>query len=414
MALAAPLMLVACTAAGLPKVHKWPEPFPGAPALLEPVGSMSAVSTTAQWQTERAPYFRELLLNEIYGSIPPATPFKPVSRKVLSEDILGGEASLIAVRMILNIQDESYLQDLHIVVPNTEGPHPLILGAGSCPNDVTLPYEEIVRPRHVIYPDYCNASGVTEGLSKFVFGRYIETPPIKRLIREGFAYGAYYPGMVIPDEDEAGVERLATINRNPGPNGPYGAVGVWAWTASRLADYLETEPAIDPERIILFGHSRMAKSSLLAAALDDRFAGVMTHQSGTAGASLQRNEVGESIAEITERYPHWFSPRYAEYANNDVSVPVDQHALIALVAPRPVFLGNAEHDQWSDPQGAFSAAQAASPVYQLYGEEPFTARTLRDFQPEAPIAYQFRNGTHGITPEDWRAMRKWLAAHFAE
>ena len=93
MALAAPLMLVACTAAGLPKVHKWPEPFPGAPALLEPVGSMSAVSTTAQWQTERAPYFRELLLNEIYGSIPPATPFKPVSRKVLSEDILGGEAS---------------------------------------------------------------------------------------------------------------------------------------------------------------------------------------------------------------------------------------------------------------------------------------------------------------------------------
>ena len=254
--------------------------------------------------------------------------------------------------------------------------------------------------------------GWQKSLGNFIFGRYIETPPLEDLIEHGFAFGAYYPGMVVPDSTSAGLAALEKLNQGDEQYGPYAGIGVWAWVASRITDYISREPSLDEGRVILFGHSRAAKSSLLAGALDPRIAGVISHQSGTGGAAVQKNRVGESIAEITESYPHWFTPNYALYADRPKALPFDQHALVALMAPRPLLLGNSARDQWADPQGSFAAAKAAGKVYELLGSEPFEAVNLKDFKPDAVLAFQFREGTHGITPEDWAPFLEWLDDHF--
>ena len=403
-----------CSTFLLPRVNETPETSPAKPDLLAPIGGMAEVTTQEAWRETRALFWRNMLLSQVYGSRPADIRASTVSRKLIDPEFLDGKASLIGVQLSLAIGAETYRQDVHFVVPNTKGPHPVILGAGSCPNDVTLPFDGIERPEDLAYPGYCDHDGFGMSIATFIFGRYIETPPLEALIDHGFAFGAYYPGMIVPDASEAGLEALAELPKTDMDHGPYGAVGIWAWVASRITDYVETDHGLDETRVILFGHSRSAKVSLLAGALDPRIAGVIAHQSGTGGASVQKNGVGESIAEITETYPHWFSPSYALYAERADDLPFDQHALVALMAPRPLLLGNSARDKWSDPKGAFTAAKAAGAVYALLGSETFDARDLGDFHPQADLAFQFREGTHGITPEDWTPFLAWLDAHFSE
>ncbi|MEL7488985.1 MAG: hypothetical protein AAGJ87_17460 [Pseudomonadota bacterium] len=141
---------------------------------------------------------------------------------------------------------------------------------------------------------------------------------------------------------------------------------------------------------------------------------MIAHQSGTGGASLNRRKKGESVKAITSSYPHWFSRVYASYAGREEEMPVDQHHLIALVAPRPVLLGNARRDVWSDPNGAFRAAIGADPVYELLGAEGLDQPRLNAFNPAADVAFWIRPGTHGVVKEDWPAFLTFLDAHFAD
>ena len=406
------LGVVGCSTIGLPHVSASPPDIAAQPDLLAPIGGEPQVLTAEDWETQRAPFWKNMLLSQVYGSIPPATAIETVSHTVINPDFLDSRASLVAVRLRLTIGDQSFLQDVHFVIPNTKGPHPLILGAGSCPDDIALPFEGVERLEGVLYPGYCDGEGFSASLAHFVFGRYIETPPLEDLIDHGFAFGAYYPGMIVPDSPDAALGILDNLPKSGMDHGPYGAIGIWAWVASRITDYVETDVAFDADRVILFGHSRSGKSSLLAGALDSRIAGVIAHQSGTGGAALQKNDIGEPIKEITSTYPHWFTPSYALYASRANELPFDQHMLVAMMAPRPLLLGNSARDQWSDPKGSFAAAKAAGAVYELYGEDGFTAKNLKDFNPRETLAFQFREGTHGITPEDWTPFLEWLDVHF--
>ena len=408
------LGVVGCSTVGLPNVSATPETTPARPNLLAPIGGMDQVRDVENWESERAPFWTNMLLSQVYGSIPPATEPRILSSERTASGLLGGKADLYAVQLELTISGRAFRQDVHFVVPNTLGPHPVILGAGSCPNHKTLPDFPVEIPDNTAYPGYCDTEGFTHSVSMFVFGRYIETPPLEDLIDHGFAFGAYYPGMVVPDSSVPALEILEDIRVDDGDHGPYAAIGVWAWVASRIMDYVETDPHLDESRVILFGHSRTGKSSLLGGALDPRIAGVIAHQSGTAGAAIQKNGVGETIASITETFPHWFTPTYALYADREEDLPFDQHALVALMAPRPLLLGNSARDQWSDPRGSFTAARAAGEVYALDGKPGFEVRNLRGFDLEADLAFQFRGGTHGIVPEDWNPFLEWLDAHFGD
>jgi len=162
----------------------------------------------------------------------------------------------------------------------------------------------------------------------------------------------------------------------------------------------------------VWGHSRNGKSAVLAAAFDPRIDLVIAHQAGTGGTTLSRSHNGESIEQITGAYPYWFAPGYSDYAGREDALPVDQHQLIALVAPRPILIGGAWRDNWSDPQGSFRAAQAANPVYALYGSEGLTQPDLAHFDPEADLAVFMRRGLHGVTPADWSHFLDFLDAHF--
>ena len=249
----------------------------------------------------------------------------------------------------------------------------------------------------------------------YVFGRYIATPPLAEIFDRGYALATFYPSEFVPDQAGAGLSALRRFSDGHSDDETrWGAVAAWGWGFSRALDVLAQEPTVDMARVIAYGHSRYGKAALFAAAFDERIAGVIAHQSGTGGAALSRDKAGESVGEITDAYPHWFARQYAAYAGQEEKLPVDQHQLLALIAPRPMLLGNARRDVWSDPEGTFVAAQGAHPVYDLLGTSGLQQTDLKAFIPDATLSFHIRPGTHGVTEDDWPAFFDFLEAHFRE
>jgi hypothetical protein len=193
-------------------------------------------------------------------------------------------------------------------------------------------------------------------------------------------------------------------------------VGAWAWGISRVLDFLLTQPTVDAGRVALSGVSRLGKAVLWAGAQDERFAAVIAMLSGEGGDAVSRRNFGESIADLVapERFPYWFAPRYAEYAQDVDSLPVDGHMLLALMAPRPLLQITGSEDHWADPKGEFLASLAAKPVYELFGKRgvdwlEFPAagsRSLND------MGYFIHKGPHMTYLEDYAVLADFLDRHF--
>ena len=243
----------------------------------------------------------------------------------------------------------------------------------------------------------------------YFFGRYITTPPIADIMRRGYSLAVIFPTEFVPDSDSRAPDALNRIYANQDPATRTRAIMAWAHQFSELSAYLKTAHGFS--RTIAYGHSRYGKAALVAGAYDSTIDAVIAHQSGTGGASLFKDGTGESIAQITENYSHWFADKLRDYAETPTALPFDQHQLLALIAPRPVLLGNARRDVWSDPNGAFRSAEAASAVYALYGSDGLTQDKLTAFNPQADLAFWMRPGTHGVVKEDWPAFLDFLDAH---
>ena len=235
-------------------------------------------------------------------------------------------------------------------------------------------------------------------------GRY----PLELILKRGYALATIHASEAFPDHQDGLKDSFAPLTFRAGQTAlaadDWNALGVWAWSLSRVADYLERDFKIDAKRISVIGHSRMGKATLWAAAQDERFALVILNESGEGGAALARRNWGENVWRINTAFPHWFNGNFKKYNDDPNKLPTDQHELLALIAPRPLYVASAVEDQWADPHGEFLSAQAASAVYRLLGRAaiPADAAMPALHQPiMTTVGYHIRGGKHDVTEYDW-------------
>jgi hypothetical protein len=222
------------------------------------------------------------------------------------------------------------------------------------------------------------------------------------MISRGYGLATIYYNEIEPDFD-GGIEfGIRSLYPKPAAD-EWGAIATWAYGLSRAMDYLVTDRDVDPKRIAVMGHSRLGKTALWAGAEDTRFAMVIAAGSGEGGAALARRDYGETILLVNQRFPHWTCANYKRYSNDAGKLPFDQHELLALIAPRPLYLAAAEDDRWADPRGEFLSAIAAGPVYKLFGKQSVEGTDLPGL--EKPImntvGFHIRPGKHEVTAYDW-------------
>ena len=349
----------------------------------------------ADWNTQKVS-LRQAFESQIYGEIPDDFETVEVSRRAISGHNYSATIEEVTLR-------HPYGKDYIAVIVTplaATGPIPIIMIENFCPNHNVIPVEGLSKPQTVSFD--CGGDSMMNSVFGYFFGRYITTPPIEMIMQRGYALAVIFPSETYPDNAQRFFQ-----TRKPHPDLHWGAVGAWAYQFSSLSQHLKQDERFS--KTIAYGHSRYGKSALVAAAFDETIDGVIAHQSGTGGASLSKDKKGETVEDITTAYPHWFIRDYDE-----TKLKIDQHQLLALIAPRPILLGNAKRDVWSDPEGAFRAAQGATPVYKLYGSEGLRQSKLTEFNASADIAFWIRPGTHGVVKEDWPAFLTFMDAHFLD
>ncbi len=359
------------------------------------------VSGPAEWKQRRAELL-QLFADDVYGRMPSKPAGMHFELLKIDPHALSGNAISKQVRIYFTKGEKAPYMDVILYLPaKTSKPVPVFIGLNFKGNQSIHKDKAILCSEK--HPELLKNTHKKQ--VQLIRGEQAERWEIDTLVKNGFGVASAYCGdleLDFPDGWKTGIRTTLQNELNIKPD-EWGAISAWAWGLSRIMDYLETDKQVDPERVIVTGHSRLAKAALWAGATDTRFAAVIANNSGEGGAALSRRWFGETIGLINKRFPHWFVAKYKTYNNNVDALPVDQHMLLALIAPRPLYVASATEDLWSDPKGEFLSAKNAEPVYALFDKKGLGIDTMPkpDSSVGRTIRYHIRTGKHNILLFDW-------------
>lgn len=341
------------------------------------------VSTCEEWEEKRRPEIVELFKSHVYGRIPDEKNIKVTIRLVdekESETIMNGRAVRKTVEVEAVRNGRYFCFSFVVFVPKCEEKVPVFL-------------------------TICNRGIRDSDPSRGFLSSFW---PAETMIARGYAAAVFRTQEVVPDYDEGfhtGFYRLFPEYAGGRSEDGFGAVGAWSWAVSRIIDYMETDQSLDETKIAVVGHSRGGKAALWTAAQDRRVAMVVASCAGNTGDAISRGNTGERIQDIVEKFGYWFCRKYATYAGREEELPVDQHMLLALAAPRLLYTSAKTRDSWADPDGQYECCIRAGQVYKLYGKKGLADRGFH-LTPDCPvfgdgIGHHRRTGNHDLDEFDW-------------
>jgi hypothetical protein len=408
-------LLLTLFAQTLPPAANYDESKAGAYTLPDPLllANGKTVRDASTWKNQRRPEILRLFESEVYGKSAPKPSkleFEVTSREAKA---LRGDATRKEVTIWLTPKQKMHLL---VYLPNdTKRPYPMFLGLNFRGNHAVADDPGITMSTAWMR----EAPGVenhraTEASRGTEAGRF----QVKTVLSRGYAVATVYYGDIFPDRKDALADSIIPHFYRQGQTAPdpgqWNALAAWAWGLSRVMDYFEKDRDIDSKHVAVWGHSRLGKAALWAGATDQRFAMVISNESGEGGAALARRNFGETVERINTSFPHWFCANYKKYNKDVAALPVDQHELLALIAPRPLYVASAEGDQWSDPRGEFLSAVGAGPVYSLFRATGLGTDQMPGLhQPIMnDIGYHIRAGKHDVTEYDWEQFLTFADKHW--
>ncbi|MGI9455191.1 MAG: hypothetical protein ACR2NU_01435 [Aeoliella sp.] len=362
-------------------------------------GTGKPVTTARQWRNSRRPEILGLFSNLIYGRIPPAP--SPIHQEfkvvAIDPDFMNGKATR---------------KDIEIRLSNDNG-HVLMHFLVFVPNNVAQPVPAFFKH------SFDDTQGNDFVVSNTRPGELNNGWPLGKFFDRGYGFCAVYQQSLLRHNE---VEFLHGIHKLYYPKGQsfpksheWGVISTCAYGAMRGMDYLETDDSVDHTRVAIMGHSKMGKTALWTAAQDERFAIAISAQSGCAGAALWRRKSGETLNKMVTRFPFWLCRNAWKFVDREDDLPVDQHMLLACIAPRPVYIHSSTDDTWADSRGEYLSAYHASEVYRLLGKQGLESAALPAVGEaiiESDVGYHVREGGHSVEPYDWEQFMKFADYHF--
>lgn len=356
------------------------------------------IGNKEEWTNIRRPQIIDLLASNIYGHVPlPESPIKSEFQLLeVSKSFFNGRCTRKRIKAEFS-NDRGHIEmNMVLYVPNdVKKPVPVLIRMGF--NPVTGKNIEMNNIQS--------------------YGKLGNGTPLVDLLNKGFGVVNIQGGEIIKDEVtfKESIHRLFYNGKQTIPKADeWGVIAGISWQFSRTMDYLETDSDIDATKVAILGFSKLGKSTLWAGALDTRFAMVLSQNSGAAGAALWRRQFGETLNYIT-RFPQWLCGNAKKYVGNEKGLPIDQHMLLACIAPRPLYVVSGINDLWADNQGEYLSAHHATPVYELFGLNGQSTRErpkINEPAADRALGYHIRSGAHGYQQFDWDQYIKFMDFHF--
>ncbi len=362
------------------------------PAILEEGQSI------ALWEKQKRAATLAIFESDVYGK----TDLKGVktSFRIANQDneALNGKAIRKEIICTMERDGKQHSFSLLLYTPKAVSKAPVFLGLNFYGNHTLSTETGIsisknwVPNKEAFFIENNKATETSRGVRAYRW-------PIEKIIDRGYGLANIYCGDLDPDFDDGLKNGIHSILGET----TMGTIGAWAVGLSKAMDYLETDNDVDAKNVAVFGHSRLGKAALWASAQDPRFKMTISNESGCGGAALSKREYGETVEVINTRFPHWFTTKFKDYNSNEAALPIDQHQLLALIAPRALYVATAEGDQWSDPRGQYLSLYHASKLYQAYGFDkiPKASPAINKSQQIGPLGYHNRSGKHEVMPIDW-------------